>query len=91
MNGSYSTSALYAYTYEELFAILTTYLGKSDRVRYEALKKERGTDNWFKYQLASYFAVKSVSLVGQIFWMSIKFIGLMLIIPFLISIFNRTR
>jgi hypothetical protein len=90
MSGSYSTKALYLYSYEELYAILTVYLGPSDAVRYEQLVQAKRGHGWFRYELASYFAVKSVSFAGQIFWMSLKFIGLMLIIPFVISIFKRT-
>lgn len=91
MAGSYSTSAVYLYAFEELYAILTSYLGKSDRVRYEAMTNDRYNVHWAKYELAAYFTVKSASLAGKLFWMGIKFIGLMLIIPFFISIFNRTK
>lgn len=89
MYGSYDTKAVYAYTYDEMHAILTEYLGPCDRERVAIARSKKSLKPAnFAYGHAF---VKSSQLLGIVAYMGVKFLGLMLIIPFLIKLITRPK
>ena len=100
MHGSYTNGAWFGYSFEDMRAILTEHLGPCDRVRYEQevmitaqmkeAKKPETQGIWWGH-LASYFTIRTTSFVFYVIWMLFKFVGLMLVFPFILHWMNKHK
>lgn len=94
MLGSYQTQASYAYTYEEMCAIMTSNLGPSDRERYLALKAEQGLQkpvNGSRGEVALYIALRTLQLCGTVFIGVAKIVAILTVIPFIIHLLSKRK
>lgn len=101
MHGSYANGAWFGYGFEDMRAILTEHLGPCDRQRYEDAVAETArlaaasrqhthrSINWGDF--ASYFAIKTSSFALHAAWMVFRFVGIMLVIPFLLHWMNKHK
>lgn len=95
--GSYEQGAMYAYTYDEMCAIMTANIGPSDRERYEAGLKEQSdqtlikgipADELSKWHRISYILWKTLVLVIKIFIKSLNTVIFLVILPLLLKWLN---
>lgn len=96
--GSYEQGAMYAYTYEEMCAIITANIGPCDRERYEAGLKEEsnktlitGIDRRSKWGVIAYALWKTLVLVMKILIKSINTILFLVLLPLIMSIVRNFR
>lgn len=100
MLGSYETGAMYAYSYEELCAIIAGSLGPSDRQRYEAGLKESFDQTSIKGISKRDSSKLNWGRIGYITWKVFEFtvwlmikilklLGLVILIPILVGWINR--
>lgn len=95
--GSYEQGAMYAYTYDEMCAIMTANLGPSDRERYEAGLKEQSDQTLIKgipagelpkWHRIAYILWKTLVLVIKIFIKSLNTVIFLVILPLLLKWLN---
>lgn len=79
--GSYEVGAQYAYTYDEMCAIMTKYIGPSDRERYQSLKPSGAPYDGEKWHLAAYIGLRTVGLVGHLAWKAVTTVVFVAIVP----------
>lgn len=99
--GSYDQGALYAYTYDEMCAIITANIGPSDRERYEAGLKEEfdqslikdipSGDRLPKWHAIAYILWKALVLVIKISIKCLNTIIFLVILPLIIKWINGFR
>lgn len=93
--GSYEQGAMYAYTYDEMCAIITANIGPSDRNRYEALLKEdsgpvliqgnSSIDHLPKWHAIAYALWKTLVLVIKISIKSLNTVIFLVLLPLIIK------
>lgn len=95
--GSYEQGAMYAYTYEDMCAIITAHIGLSDRERYEAGLKEQSdqslikgipADELSKWHRIAYILWKTLVLVIKIFIKSLNTVIFLIILPLILKWLN---
>lgn len=95
--GSYEQGALYAYTYDEMCAIISANIGPSDRERYEAGLKEQSDQTLIKgipagelpkWHRIAYILWKTLVLVIKIFIKSLNTVIFLVILPLLLKWLN---
>ena len=94
MLGSYQTQASYAYTFEEMCAIMTSNLGPSDRERYLALRDDQGIQmpvGTGKWEMATYIGLRSLHVAGVIFVGIAKIVAVITILPILIHWMSKKK
>lgn len=94
MLGSYQTQASYAYTYEEMCAIMTSNLGPSDRERYLSLKHDQGLQRPTgdsKLDIALYIGLRALELSGTIFVGIAKVMAVLTVVPFIIHLLSKRK
>ena len=94
--GSYENGAMYAYTYDEMCAIITANIGPSDRERYEAGLKEQSDqslikgnpsiDHLPKWHAIAYILWKSLILVIKVSIKSLNTVIFLVLLPLIIKI-----
>lgn len=99
--GSYDQGAMYAYTYEEMCAIMNSNLGPSDRERYEAGLKEQSNktlikdipvhDDISKWTRIAYFLWKTLVLLVVILIKGLNTVLFIVILPLIIGFIERFR
>lgn len=97
MTGSYDRGAMYAYSYDDMVAVLTSKLGPSDRARYEAALLAMTADKGAYREMSQsrhrtfHVVAGTGDLVLRVFVESSKFLLKMLLLPFFISWIGRKR
>lgn len=92
--GSYDQGAMYAYTYEEMCAIMNSHLGPSDRERYEAGLKEGSNKTLItgntvsKWPLIAYGLWKILVFIVLFSIKAFNTVVFLIILPLIIKIFN---
>lgn len=99
--GSYEQGAMYAYTYDEMCAIMSSNLGPSDRERYEASLGEQSNrtlikdipaeDSLPKWTRIAYIIWKSLCFIVMIFIKALTMIIFLVLLPFIIKWFDGFR
>lgn len=99
--GSYDSGALYAYTYDEMCAIITANIGPCDRERYEAGLKEEfdqslikdipSGDHLPKWHAIAYMLWKALVLVIKVSIKSLNTVIFLVILPLIIKWINGFR
>lgn len=99
--GSYEQGAMYAYTYEEMCAIITANIGPSDRERYEAFLKEdsdpvlikdnSSIDHLPKWHAIAYALWKTLVLVIKVSIKSLNTVIFLVLLPLIIKWINGFR
>lgn len=84
--GSYEVGAQYAFTYDEMCAIMTKYIGPSDRERYLSLKHKPAQYEYDRWSDATYIGLRTVGLVGHLAWKAVTTVVFVAIVP-LIAMF----
>lgn len=99
-SGSYESGALYAYTYEELCAIMRAHLGPSDEERYGAGLREQSNQTSIKdiplwhvsgWTRIAYILWKGFELTVKVSIKILTTIIFLVILPFIIKWFNGFR
>jgi hypothetical protein len=92
MSGSYQAGAMYAYSYDEMIAIIKSRLGPSDYERYEMAVAQSHALQPKQIQYNPLAAVWiegiATTLIHGVL-LSIKFVVLMCIVPFVIMFLNK--
>lgn len=94
MLGSYQTQASYAYTYEEMCAIMKSNLGPSDMERYLILKHGQSIQkpvNGTRGEVALYIALRTLQLCGTVFIGVAKIVAVLTVIPFIIHLLSKRK
>lgn len=95
MMGAYTDRALYGYSYEELDAILVSKLGPSDEDRYKAavssIQQAKPSFNQSVGRVWQVGLWRLLEFLITTFCKGVKFLVVMLIIPFLISFISKRK
>lgn len=94
MLGSYQTQASYAYTYEEMCAIMKSNMGPSDRERYLILKHEQSIQkpvDGTRAEVALYIGLRTLQLCGTILVGVAKIMAVVTIVPFVIYMMSKRK
>lgn len=96
--GSYDKGAMYAYTYPEMCAVLTSHLGPSDRERYEAGLKGGVDQTLIRDNLphdylpiwtrTAYVLWKTLTLIVKVCIKVLSVLLFLVIVPFILKWFN---
>lgn len=99
--GSYDQGALYAYTYDEMCAIITANIGPSDRERYEAglregsdqnlIKDNHSIDHLPRWHAVAYMLWKTLVLVIKVSIKCLTTVIFLVLLPFIIKWINGFR
>jgi len=98
MHGTYQDGATFGYSHDDMKAILTKYLGEDDETRLMILRGAHESDPGVKAEhhkvlvrFLAYFTIEGGSFMFKVVWMASKFVGLMLILPIALHMFNKNK
>lgn len=99
--GSYENGAMYAYTYDEMCAIISSHIGPSDRERYETGLKEESNKTLIKgspvgihlpkWQRIAYILWKALEFAVRISIKAFSVVIFLVILPFILKWFGGFR